>query len=287
MPYYPPTSSGSGAPTDATYITQTANGTLSAEQAMGALATGLVKNTTTTGVQSIATEGTDYYKPGGTDVAITDGGTGASTLPTGLLIGAGTGAITAVTAPAGTVVGTTDTQTLTNKTLSDVFMGSTFQSLSATPRSIVLLASTKFEIDKVLEIGSSFSLEIPATSSLEITAYDVITTTKLSLTKYVDSNSWTIYDFKGWKEYRKRFNFTSVTVATTATALIASSSLPVGLADLSAAFMSYIVTATANAGTLVATFEGSASSTTLAFTGSSTDTSRVYTGFIDVTIVTN
>lgn len=52
--------SGGGAPTDATYIVQTANGSLSNEQAMGALATGLVKNTTTTGVQSIATPGVDY-----------------------------------------------------------------------------------------------------------------------------------------------------------------------------------------------------------------------------------
>lgn len=43
------------APTTATYITQTADATLSAEQAMGSLATGIVKNTTTTGVQSIAT----------------------------------------------------------------------------------------------------------------------------------------------------------------------------------------------------------------------------------------
>ena len=42
-----------GSPIDATYITQTANATLTAEQAMGALATGLVINTTTTGVQSI------------------------------------------------------------------------------------------------------------------------------------------------------------------------------------------------------------------------------------------
>lgn len=52
--------SGSGAPTDATYLVQTASGGLSAEQAMGALATGLVKNTTTTGVQLIATPGRDY-----------------------------------------------------------------------------------------------------------------------------------------------------------------------------------------------------------------------------------
>ena len=46
-------SAGSGAPTDATYLTQTDNGSLSAEQAMGVLGTGLVKNTTTSGVQSI------------------------------------------------------------------------------------------------------------------------------------------------------------------------------------------------------------------------------------------
>lgn len=43
---------GSGAPTDATYITQTANGTLTAEQALGSLATGLMTSTTTTGVVS-------------------------------------------------------------------------------------------------------------------------------------------------------------------------------------------------------------------------------------------
>lgn len=42
------------APTGATYITQTPSSGLSAEQAMSALATGLVKNTTGTGIQSIA-----------------------------------------------------------------------------------------------------------------------------------------------------------------------------------------------------------------------------------------
>lgn len=51
---------GNSAPTDAKYIVQTANSSLSAEQALSALATGIVKNTTTTGVLSIATAGTDY-----------------------------------------------------------------------------------------------------------------------------------------------------------------------------------------------------------------------------------
>jgi hypothetical protein len=44
------------------------------------------------------------------------GGSGAATL-TGILKGNGTSAFTAVTAPTGALVGTTDTQTLTNKTV--------------------------------------------------------------------------------------------------------------------------------------------------------------------------
>lgn len=92
--------------------------------ATGAAGTGVIAGGTT-GQVLAKTSATDYatawsntYSPGGTDVAITDGGTGVSTLPTGILKGAGTGAITAVTAPTGTVVGTTDTQTLTGKTMS-------------------------------------------------------------------------------------------------------------------------------------------------------------------------
>lgn len=50
-------------------------------------------------------------------VTVAQGGTGATTL-TGILKGSGTSAVTAVTAPSGTIVGTTDTQMLTNKTLS-------------------------------------------------------------------------------------------------------------------------------------------------------------------------
>lgn len=67
-----------GAPASATYIVQTPSANLSNEQALSALATGILKSTTTTGVVSIAVEGTDYYAPGGTNVAIADGGTNAN-----------------------------------------------------------------------------------------------------------------------------------------------------------------------------------------------------------------
>lgn len=54
-----------------------------------ATTTGILKGTS--GVLSAATEGTDYYGPGGTDVAVTDGGTGRSTGGTAYgLIAAGT-----------------------------------------------------------------------------------------------------------------------------------------------------------------------------------------------------
>lgn len=54
------TSSGSEAPGTATYILQTPNGSLPDAQALSALATGILKSTTTTGVVSIASPTADY-----------------------------------------------------------------------------------------------------------------------------------------------------------------------------------------------------------------------------------
>ncbi|HUC87864.1 MAG TPA: hypothetical protein VMR95_01820, partial [Candidatus Binatia bacterium] len=51
-----------------------------------------------------------------TPITVSEGGTGANSL-TGVVVGSGTSSLTTVTAPAGTIVGTSDTQTLTNKTL--------------------------------------------------------------------------------------------------------------------------------------------------------------------------
>lgn len=52
------------APDTGNYIIQTVNGALPNAQALGALGTGLVKNTTGTGVLSIGVAGTDYVAPG-------------------------------------------------------------------------------------------------------------------------------------------------------------------------------------------------------------------------------
>src|SRR5262245_10960393 len=66
---------------DAHYVTTQSEPDLSSEFNLGSLTTGVLKHTVAAGVSTPATavEGTDYYKPGGTDVAVADGGTGSST----------------------------------------------------------------------------------------------------------------------------------------------------------------------------------------------------------------
>lgn len=61
------------------FIVKTPQANLTGEQALSTLSTGVMKVTTTTGTISTAVAGTDYYAPGGTDVAFADGGTGLST----------------------------------------------------------------------------------------------------------------------------------------------------------------------------------------------------------------
>lgn len=64
---------GSSASSSASYVTKVAEAGLSNEFALGSLATGLLKNTTTTGVPTIATAGTDYFGPGANAVPTTTG----------------------------------------------------------------------------------------------------------------------------------------------------------------------------------------------------------------------
>lgn len=74
---------GSGASASATYITRVDEPGLSNEFALANLATGILKNTTVTGIPTIAMCGTDYYGPGCQAIPITDGGTGGVTRESG------------------------------------------------------------------------------------------------------------------------------------------------------------------------------------------------------------
>lgn len=71
------------APDDAEFIVATADPAIPMAQSLGALTTGLLRNTVAAarGTLSVAVAGTDYYAPAGTDVAVADGGTGSSTVP--------------------------------------------------------------------------------------------------------------------------------------------------------------------------------------------------------------
>lgn len=62
-PIWAPGGLGGGSPIDASYITRTSDSTLTNEQALSSLATGVLKNTTGTGILSIAVAGTDYESP--------------------------------------------------------------------------------------------------------------------------------------------------------------------------------------------------------------------------------
>lgn len=123
--------SAGGAPTDATYITQTANASLTNEQPLAALASALLVNTTSTGVVSAytGTTCTNQFARAlnalgvatcasvsltadvtGT-LPVANGGTGATTL-TGMLQGNGTSAVTALTSTtAGQVLRVTGSNT--------------------------------------------------------------------------------------------------------------------------------------------------------------------------------
>jgi Chaperone of endosialidase len=65
---------GNAASLTASYILQTSNSALPNAQVLGSLSTGIVKNTATTGVLSIAISGTDYYSPGHPTTLVESGG---------------------------------------------------------------------------------------------------------------------------------------------------------------------------------------------------------------------
>jgi hypothetical protein len=98
-----------------------------------------------------------------TALSVGQGGSGATTL-TGILKGNGSGAFTAVTAPTGTLVGTTDTQTLTNKTITA--LGSYETRVAMAALNIDLSLGSYFT--KTLTAGATtFTVSnIPATGSV-------------------------------------------------------------------------------------------------------------------------
>lgn len=104
-------------------------------------------------------------------ITVSQGGTGATSL-TGLVKGNGTGAFTAVTAPSGTVVGTSDTQTLSAKTFSDFLQLQGSASAPSTPSTglgKIVLAGTSSVRPRF--INESGTLETVQTSHASYNPY--------------------------------------------------------------------------------------------------------------------
>ncbi|MBI3634167.1 MAG: hypothetical protein HY228_00935 [Candidatus Yonathbacteria bacterium] len=141
------TVSAGGAPTTATYITQTADATLSAEQALSALATGYMKVTTGTGVVTSQA----------TPIPVADGGTGASTLTANnVILGNGT------TAPTFVAPGTSGNLLQSNGT---TWTSAAPPAASGLPKynQSVTTPAAGFAADTYL-VGSSITLATPATT---------------------------------------------------------------------------------------------------------------------------
>lgn len=147
--------SQTGAPTGATYITQTPDSTLSAEQALSTLNTGLVKNTTATGVLTIVADST------GLRGVISDPtGTGAlvfANTPTLITPILGVAAATSInkltiTAPAtGSTFTLADGKTFTvSNTITFTGTDSTSFALPGTSQTLASLAGTETLTNKTL-----------------------------------------------------------------------------------------------------------------------------------------
>ena len=100
----------------------------------------------------------------GDALAVGGGGTGATTL-TGILKGNGTSAFTAVTAPSGTIVGDTDTQTLTNKTLTNPTVTNYVETpYSANSGTAITLALTNGTV-QIITLTGNATITMPTATS--------------------------------------------------------------------------------------------------------------------------
>lgn len=105
-----------------------------------------------------------YSGTTGDTISVAGGGTGVGTL-TGIVKGNGTSAFTAVTAPSGTIVGDTDTQTLTNKTLTNPTVTNYVETpYSANSSTAITLALTNGTV-QIITLTGNATITMPTATS--------------------------------------------------------------------------------------------------------------------------
>src|SRR5210317_1966034 len=117
-------------------------------------------------------------------IGVVDGGTGAVTFSAGILTADGTNAFTTVTAPSGTIVGTSDTQTLTNKTINSASNTITITESNISDLGSYITASSSDTLTNKTIDAANNTLSNIANASLtnsSITVTDGTTSTATSL----------------------------------------------------------------------------------------------------------
>ncbi len=131
-------------------------------------------------------------------LAVADGGTGVGTL-TGILKGNGTSAVSAVTAPSGTIVGDTDTQTLSGKTLTTpTINGITYGDVAITSADSPYTALATKTVIRADATSGAITINLPtavgiAGREIHIFRTDIIASTNIitidaNSTETIDSN---------------------------------------------------------------------------------------------------
>jgi hypothetical protein len=118
-------------------------------------------------------------------IAVANGGTGVSTFTAGLLKAEGTNNFITVSAPVGALVGTTDIQTLTNKTIT---------AIAAYETKIAMAANA---ID--LSLGNCFSKTISATTTLTISNTPAANTAVVIILDLTNGGAFTLTWWSGVK----------------------------------------------------------------------------------------
>jgi hypothetical protein len=156
--------------------TTTSWGTISATGTVTSVAATVPAFLSVTG-SPITTSGTLAISYSGTALPVANGGSGATTL-SGVLIGNGTSAFTTKTNPSGAFVGTTDTQTLTNKTIQGgaITSGTAVASTSGTSIDFTSIPSWVKRVTVMfssvsLSGASSYLVQIGTSGGIQNTGY--------------------------------------------------------------------------------------------------------------------